>query len=167
MRGFSQKGKCRTFFPPFVEASLRQDFGEDPTWSRRFRAAMPSGTSTSIWDGGKNTYIGKGMFLRINRFLVLKNHFQGVSKAIANINDIIAPNSLSPLDQVGVPQSIAMNLTCLEFFQVLFEKLTEVTHRIGAWNVRVSKFSLSDQPTAKSRYAIQILSPDTIPFLLK
>jgi enolase len=63
----------------------------------RFRAAVPSGASTGIHeavelrDGDKNAYVGKGMFLRVNRFLVLKNHFQGVSKAVANVNDIIAP----------------------------------------------------------------------------
>ncbi|KAJ7857265.1 Enolase, C-terminal TIM barrel domain-containing protein [Mycena olivaceomarginata] len=44
-----------------------RDFGEDPTWSRRFRAAVPSGASTGIHeavelrDGDKKAYVGKGV----------------------------------------------------------------------------------------------------------
>ncbi|KAJ7841902.1 Enolase, C-terminal TIM barrel domain-containing protein [Mycena olivaceomarginata] len=50
--------------PPSVNS---RDFGEDPTWSRRFRAAVPSGASTGIHeavelrDGDKKAYVGKGV----------------------------------------------------------------------------------------------------------
>ena len=68
-----------------------------------FRAAVPSGASTGIHealelrDGVKAEYLGKGT--RLNLYLNCVNHllltkrvsFEGVIKAVSNINDIIAP----------------------------------------------------------------------------
>ena len=66
--------------------------------SGRFRAAVPSGASTGIHeavelrDGDKNAYVGKGIYLFIVRdFLCLSTYFLGVSKAVNNVNSIIAP----------------------------------------------------------------------------
>jgi len=63
----------------------------------RFRAAVPSGASTGIHeavelrDGDKNAYVGKGNapFLFLQH--VAKPRVLGVSKAVANVNNIIAP----------------------------------------------------------------------------
>lgn len=64
----------------------------------RFRASVPSGASTGIHeavelrDGDKNAYVGKGIqsFYRPS-FPAFIYIFLGVSKAVKNVNDIIAP----------------------------------------------------------------------------
>lgn len=64
----------------------------------RYRAAVPSGASTGIHeavelrDGDKNAYVGKGepQSNLINMSESQLATFQGVSKAVANVNDIIA-----------------------------------------------------------------------------
>ncbi|GJJ13404.1 hypothetical protein Clacol_007658 [Clathrus columnatus] len=64
----------------------------------RFRAAVPSGASTGIHeavelrDGDKANYVGKGtLHLSFLTITICINIYEGVSKAVKNVNDIIAP----------------------------------------------------------------------------
>lgn len=64
----------------------------------RFRAAVPSGASTGVHeavelrDGDKNAYVGKGnVFMLICSSAISLTSIIGVSKAVSNVNDIIAP----------------------------------------------------------------------------
>jgi enolase len=63
----------------------------------RFRAAVPSGASTGVHeavelrDGDKNAYVGKGAYILDPTYAAHLTVPSGVSKAVSNVNTIIAP----------------------------------------------------------------------------
>jgi enolase len=84
----------------------------------RFRAAVPSGASTGVHeavelrDGDKANYVGKGSSIHAIHTLATCTHTPsriinlGVLKAVANVNDVIAPelikSGLAVTDQKGI-----------------------------------------------------------------